>query len=87
MHPFSPFLCSSFFLLGAGRFHITLPAVREASFNVAVAGSIVMYDRLAKSRAQEKAAAKRGGGEEAERKRKLKSLSKGNFPGRTRKGI
>lgn len=35
-------------LLKACPFHITLPAVREASFNVAVAGSIVMYDRLAK---------------------------------------
>lgn len=66
---------------------VSLSSERYASYNVATAGAIIMYDRLAKSRAQEKAAAKRGGGEEAERKRKLKSLSKGNFPGRTRKGI
>ncbi|KAL1522793.1 hypothetical protein AB1Y20_017765 [Prymnesium parvum] len=32
--------------------HVRLPAERYESFNVAMAGSIVMYDRLAKARAQ-----------------------------------
>lgn len=31
---------------------VSLPAVRTQSFNVAVAGSIVMYDRIAKEMAQ-----------------------------------
>ena len=31
--------------------HVALPTVRSASFNVAVAGSLVMYDRLCKARA------------------------------------
>jgi tRNA G18 (ribose-2'-O)-methylase SpoU len=30
--------------------HVSLPSIRSPSYNVAVAGSILMYDRLAKSR-------------------------------------
>jgi len=33
-----------------GHSVIELPSVRTASFNVAVAGSIVMFDRLVKSK-------------------------------------
>eukprot|EP00040_Diaphanoeca_grandis_P024455 m.134355 g.134355 ORF g.134355 m.134355 type:complete len:317 (-) comp29736_c1_seq1:399-1349(-) len=36
-------------LLRACAYHIALPAVHEASYNVAVAGSIILYDRLAKT--------------------------------------
>lgn len=32
----------------ACAFHVALPSVREASYNVAVAGSILMYDRFLK---------------------------------------
>ncbi len=35
--------------------HVALPSARSASYNVAMAGSIVMYDRLAKERARERA--------------------------------
>ena len=31
-------------------YHVALPSVRAASYNVAVAGSLVMYDRLSKER-------------------------------------
>ena len=34
--------------------HVTLPAAKYESFNVAVAGALVMYDRLAKERARRK---------------------------------
>ena len=37
----------------AAAFHVALPTVRDPSFNVAAAGSILMYDRYAK-RAQGK---------------------------------
>ena len=37
--------------------HVALPASRSASYNVAVAGSIVMYDRLAKEAGREREAA------------------------------
>ena len=30
--------------------HVSLPSVRSPSFNVAVTGSLIMYDRLAKKR-------------------------------------
>lgn len=30
--------------------HVSLPAIRSESYNVAVAGSLVMYDRLVKSK-------------------------------------
>mmetsp|Transcript_6573 Transcript_6573/g.11571 ORF Transcript_6573/g.11571 Transcript_6573/m.11571 type:complete len:87 (-) Transcript_6573:57-317(-) len=35
-------------VLLAAHHHVALPSVRYESFNVAMAGSIVMYDRLAK---------------------------------------
>lgn len=38
-------------VLKACRYHVSLPSVRDASFNVAVTGSIIMYDRLAKQQA------------------------------------
>ena len=66
---------------------VSLSSERYSSYNVATAGAIIMYDRLAKSRAQDKAAAARAGGKEAERRRRLRSLTKGNFPGRSRQGI
>ena len=34
----------------SASYHVSLPSERYESFNVAVAGSIVMYDRLAKLR-------------------------------------
>eukprot|EP00966_Prymnesium_polylepis_P085538 1980378-Prymnesium_polylepis.1 len=43
--------------------HVALPAERYESYNVAMAGSIVMYDRIAKERASGRAAKKRKNGE------------------------
>ena len=66
---------------------VSLSSERFASYNVASAGAIVMYDRLAKERAVEKAAAEKAGGEGAARRRRLRALRRGNFPGRIRRGI
>ena len=35
-------------IVDACHFHVTIPTVRSSSFNVAMAGTIVMYDRLVK---------------------------------------
>ena len=35
-------------VMRAAQHHVALPSVRYESYNVAVAGSIVLYDRLAK---------------------------------------
>jgi len=53
-HSVSHSISLLFFLLygQACHYHVALPAVREASYNVAVAGSIVMYDRLLKAQRQ-----------------------------------
>ena len=42
--------------------HVALPSVRYASFNVAVAGSIVLYDRFSKQQRKEAEAAGSGSG-------------------------
>ena len=36
--------------------HVSLPSERYASYNVAMAGSIVLYDRMAKQRAKDRGA-------------------------------
>ena len=40
-------------MVAAAHHHVALPAVRYESFNVAMAGSIVLYDRLAKQQQQQ----------------------------------
>ena len=40
-------------VVAAAHHHVALPAVRYESFNVAMAGSIVLYDRLAKQQQQQ----------------------------------
>ena len=66
---------------------VSLPSERYASYNVASAGAIVMYDRVAKERAAAKEAEEKAGGEAAVRRRRLKDARRGNFPGRAREGI
>ena len=66
---------------------VSLTSERFASYNVATAGSILMYDRVAKERAAERLAVEKAGGADATRRQRLRSLHKGNFPGRTRRGI
>ena len=39
----------------AAHHHVAIPSVRYESFNVAMAGSIVLYDRLAKQEAKQQA--------------------------------
>mmetsp|Transcript_95193 Transcript_95193/g.153520 ORF Transcript_95193/g.153520 Transcript_95193/m.153520 type:complete len:119 (+) Transcript_95193:42-398(+) len=50
-------------IIQAAAYHVSLPSIRYESYNVAMAGSIVLYDRIAKhNRAQQTEGARDGEG-------------------------
>lgn len=64
--------------------HVALPTVRSASFNVAVAGSLVMYDRLCKARAATRQQAQPAAAEPLAGRDPKLDRGKYNGPGRRR---